>query len=169
MGTNMQNKDLENAWADIEIRLARDSDAQEISDVLAKSFEEYKSSYTSAAFEVSAPDREAILDRMREGPVWVAVQDGEILGTISAVPMGSMLCLRGLGVPPEARGKALGKLLLMNAARYAFTNGFRRMTLRTAPFLTRANREYEHFGFQRADDGAEELHGTPHYKMVKQL
>jgi GNAT superfamily N-acetyltransferase len=165
----MRDNTIENAWAGIEIRRATAADAPAIETILSASFEEYKSRYTSAAFEATIPGRTTILERLKEGPIWVAVDGGDVIGTISAFPRGNVLCLRGLAVPPAERGKALGKLLLVHVARYAFRNGFRRMTLTTTPFLTRANREYEHFGFERSAEGPQDLHGTPVYTMTKQL
>ena len=165
----MRDSHMENAWAGVEIRQATPADASAIEASLSESFEEYKPRYPNAAFEATTPGRETILQRMEEGPIWVAVNGGEVIGTISAFPKGSVLCLRGLAVPPAARGKALGKLLLVHVARYAFNNGYRRMTLTTTPFLTRANREYEHFGFERSKEGPQDIHGTPVYTMTKQL
>lgn len=165
----MQDSNTENAWADIDIRLATAADAPKIEAVLAQSFEEYRTQFTSAAFEVTAPPAETILKRMKEGPVWVAVQRGDVVGTISAVPKGRSLLLRDMAVPPAERGKAIGRLLLVYVARYAFRNRFRRMSLSTTPFFTRAIREYEQFGFQRSHEGPHEVHGTPVYTMTKTL
>jgi len=163
----MQSQKPNNAWADIEVRLATAADARTIHTVLTKSFEEYKARYTDAAFEAAVPPLERILERMKEGPVWVAEQRGEVVGTISAVPKGKTLLLRGLAVPPAERGRAIGKLLLVCVARHAFRNGYRRMTLSTTPFLTRAIRECEQFGFQRSQEGPHDLHGTPVYTLTK--
>lgn len=151
----------------MEVRLAEAADAPAIERILSQSFEEYKPRYTSAAFKAATPSVPAILQRMKEGPTWVAVQGGEVVGTISAVPRGKTLVLRGMAVPPAERGKALGKLLLVRVARYAFGNGYRRMAVSASPFLTRALREYEQFGFRRSPDGPAEFHGTPVYHMTK--
>ena len=165
----VHDPNYEDAWADIEIRAATLAEAPDIERVLSLSLAEYKSSYTNAAFELTAPSREKILKRMDEGPVWIAVHNGEVVGTISAIPKGNEIRIRGLAVPPAERGRAIGRLLLVHVARYAFKNGFRRMALSTTPFLTRANREYEQFGFQRSSEGPRSVHGTPTYKMTKTL
>jgi len=165
----VHDPNYEDAWASIEIRAATAAEALDIEHVLSLSFAEYKSSYTNAAFEVTSPSREKILKRMDEGTVWVAVHNGEVVGTISAIPKGREIRLRGLAVPPAERGRALGRLLLIHAARYALKNGFRRMSLSTTPFLTRANREYEQFGFQRSPEGPQSVLGTPTYTMTKTL
>jgi GNAT superfamily N-acetyltransferase len=165
----MQGPETQSEWGDIEVRLAKADDAPAIETVLSQSFEEYKERYTSAAFKAATPPQEIILKRMEEGPTWVAEQRGEIVGTISAIPHGRTLVLRAMAVPPEERGRALGKLLLVSVARYAFRNRYRRMTISASPFLTRALREYEQFGFQRSKEGPSEFHGTPVYNMTKTL
>lgn len=163
----MQGPGTKSEWADIEVRLATVDDAPDIETVLSQSFEEYKSRYTSAAFKAATPPQEIILKRMEEGTTWVAEQGGEIVGTISARPKGRTLLLRAMAVPPAERGRAIGKLLLVHVARYALHSGFRRMTVSASPFLTRALREYEQFGFRRSQEGSSEFHGTPVYNMTK--
>jgi putative acetyltransferase len=163
----MQTQTVEDAWACIEVRTATEADAAAVERVLQESFAEYKSSFTRAAYKASTPTKEEILKRLKEGPIWIAITDGEVIGTISAFPTGTVLCLRDLAVVPARRGKSLGKLLLVKAAKFAFRNGYRRMSLITTPFLTRAIREYEHFGFQRSQEGPSEFHGTPAYTMTK--
>jgi GNAT superfamily N-acetyltransferase len=163
----MQGPVTQTEWTDVEVRIATADDAPAIEVVLSQSFEEYKSRYTNAAFQAATPSKAIVLERMEEGPTWVAEQKGEIVGTISAVPRGRTLVLRGMAVPPAERGRALGKLLLVSVARYAFHNGYRRMTVSASPFLTRALREYEQFGFRRSREGPNEFHGTPVYNMTK--
>jgi L-amino acid N-acyltransferase YncA len=163
----MQGPVRQSEWTDVDVRLAKAEDAPAIEAVLSQSFEEYKSSYTDAAFEAATPSQKIILERMEEGPTWVAEQKGKIVGTISAIPRGRTLVLRAMAVSPAEQGRALGRLLLVRVARYAFKNGFRRMTVSASPFLTRALREYEHFGFQRSDEGPKEFHGTPVYNLTK--
>jgi GNAT superfamily N-acetyltransferase len=163
----MQGPETNSEWADIEVRLATAEDAPSIESVLSQSFEEYRSRYTNAAFKAATPPQEVILKRMEEGPTWVAVQGGEIVGTISAQPQGRSLLLRGMAVPPAERGRAIGKLLLVHVARFAFRNGYRRMTVSASPFLTRALREYEQFGFQRSQEEPGEFYGTPVYELTK--
>ena len=106
---------------------------------------------------------------MAEGPIWVAVQEEVVLGTVSVVPLGDELYIRGMAVSPEARGLGLGELLLKTVEGFAFAHGHKRLTLSTTPFLLRAIRLYRRFGFQRTADGPHELFGTPLFTMVKDL
>ena len=97
---------------EIRIRRARVSDAASISSVMYESFVEYKSLYTDEAFHETCPPRKQVLERMKEGPLWVASLDNRIVGTVSVVGSVEGLRVRGMAILPEARGRGIGWLLL---------------------------------------------------------
>jgi putative acetyltransferase len=152
---------------DITIRLAQDIDAEAVSSLLHESFAEYQRLYNSDSFAATAIPSDQIVSRIAEGPVWVAVSDERIIGTVSVIPKGASLYLRGMAVLPIARGQRIGELLLTRVEQFAVTGMFRRMLLSTTPFLDRAIRLYEHFGFQRIDEAPYDLFGTPLFSMEK--
>ena len=133
------------------------------------SFVEYLPSYTNEAFAATTPDTDQLAKRMAEGPMWVAMLDYDSVGTVSVLPLGDELYIRGMAVVPQVRGMGLGKLLLKTVEAYALAQGYRRLTLSTTPFLLRAIKLYERFGFQRIADGPHDLYGTPLFTMAKQL
>src|SRR5882762_1816433 len=98
--------------SDITIRLAQDIDAADISSLLYESFTEYESRYNPESFAATAIPSEQVSNRIAEGPVWVAVSRERIMGTVSAIPKGDSLYIRGMGVLPEARGERIGERLL---------------------------------------------------------
>ena len=155
--------------AKMQIRRAVRGDASAIAFLLYRSFVEYEASYTVAAFAatVSAPGE--IRKRLGEGPIWVALRDGKIVGTVSAVPRGDALYIRGMAVDPQARGGGAGRALLNRAERFAVQGGFKSLFLSTTPFLLGAIRLYEGCGFCRNDDGPHDLSGTPLFTMKKIL
>ena len=153
----------------IQIRLALRSNAPSIATVLHESFLEYKPLYTDGGFAATTPTIEQILDRMAEGPVWVALHRDAIVGTVSVVPKGEELYIRGMAILPASRGRRIGELLLLHIENFASANGHKRLFLSTTPFLARAFRLYERFGFQRCDEGPHDLFGTPLFTMVKIL
>jgi len=152
-----------------QVRMALADDAFSIASLLARSFTEYESSYTPEAFAatISTPDR--IRDRIDEGPVWVALRNGAVIGTLSAVARGEAFYLRGMAVDPTARGDGIGRELLELAEEYAIRNGFERLSLSTTPFLESAIRLYERYGFIRGGEKTDDLFGTPLFTMVKNL
>lgn len=140
-----------------------------IAALLFEAFAEYKSLYTPDGFAATAITAEEIAVRISEGPVWVAVSGERILGTASVASKGDSLYVRGMAVLPSARGQRIGELLLTHIEQFAAAENFQRLILSTTPFLDRAIRLYEHFGFQRTDEGPHELFGTPLFSMKKIL
>jgi GNAT superfamily N-acetyltransferase len=153
----------------IRVRLATPDDAPSIAALLYDSFKEYEPLYTPEGFKATTPSADVIRPRIHEGPIWVAIQDGTIVGTLSAVPKGEALYVRSMSVLPAARGHRIGELLLRHVEDFALAQGYKRMFLSTTPFLDRAIRLYEKWGFQRTDDAPHDLFGTPLFTMVKTL
>ena len=90
-----------------------------------------------------------------------------MVGTASAVLKGDSLYIRGMAVLPLARGRRVGELLLDRIESYGIENNCRRLFLSTTPFLDRAIRLYELFGFVRTNEGPHSLFGTPLFTMEK--
>jgi ribosomal protein S18 acetylase RimI-like enzyme len=95
--------------------------------------------------------------------------DQIIVGTVGAVPVDEDLYIRGMAIVPAARGRKIGEMLLRQVESFAFAHGYKRLLLSTTPFLTRAIRLYEHFGFRRSSDEPSDLFGTPLFTMIKPL
>jgi GNAT superfamily N-acetyltransferase len=155
--------------ASVHIRMAVPDDAARVASVLSDSFVEYEPLYTREAFAATTPASDQIQSRMKEGPVWIALHDEVVVGTVSAVPRGEALYIRGMAVLPSARGQQIGELLLREIEDFASRRGYKRLFLSTTPFLTRAIRLYERSGFRRSTEGPHDLKGTPLFTMVKSL
>jgi len=144
-------------------------DAPSIASLLHDAFAEYEPLYTPEAFAATTPTSDQIEGRFTGGPVWVALYDDSIVGTVSAVPKGEGLYVRSMAVLPAARGHRIGELLLTHVEDFASAQGYKRMFLSTTPFLDRAIRLYEKWGFRRTDEAPHDLFGTPLFTMVKTL
>ena len=153
----------------IQIRLAIADEAESIAWVLHKAFIEYESLYTPAAFALTTLAPAEIEQRWNEGPVWSALKNGRLLGTVAAAAKGDVLYIRSMAVMPSARGQGIGKILLAEVESFARAGGFQRMLLSTTPFLDDAIRLYARFGFERTPDGPHDLAGTPLFTMEKEL
>jgi len=149
--------------------MAVPADASSIASVLHESFTEYKSLYTQEGFAATTPVSARIQDRIEEGPIWVVLDNDAIVGTVSVVPKGESLYVRGMAIVPAARGRRIGELLLMQVEGYASERGFKRLLLSTTPFLERAIQLYERYGFKRSSEGPDELFGTPLFTLEKIL
>ncbi|HEY3027153.1 MAG TPA: GNAT family N-acetyltransferase [Pyrinomonadaceae bacterium] len=161
------NLGVQSSETEFETRMAGLGDAAAISSLLHESFLGYKSRYTSEGFAATTPTAEQVLARMSEGPIWVALLNGAIVGTVSVVLKQESLYIRGMAVLSTARGNGLGELLLTQIENYANEKGCTRLFLSTTPFLDRAIRLYERSGFRRIDEGPHDLFGTPLFTMEK--
>jgi len=151
----------------MQLRLATPADAEAIASVLSKAFVQYEPLYTAEGFAATVPRPEQIERRINEGPVWVAVDDGSVVGTVSVVLKGEGLYVRGMAVDPVARGKSIGRKLLDCAEAFAAQNNCKYLFLSTTPFLERAIKLYEDYGFHRTPEGPDNLFGTPLFTMTK--
>jgi GNAT superfamily N-acetyltransferase len=155
------------ASPEIQIRLAEPHDASAIAKVLYESFVEYQALYTREGFVATTPNADQILDRLREGPVWLALRDRRALGTGAAIMKGHSLYMRGMAVLPCSRGLGIGARLLEQVERWASSRDCGLLFLSTTPFLSAAIRLYEGCGFRRSNEGPRDLFGTPLFTMVK--
>ena len=153
----------------VEIRRSGLADCAAIADLLYQAFVEFRPLYTDGGFAATALDAQQIGIRMREGPVWVALRDLVMIGTVSAVTKGDSLYIRGMAVLPDARGSGAGSKLLEEAEGWAGEQGSTRLFLSTTPFLASAIRLYERAGFRRTDDETHDLFGTPLFAMEKMI
>ncbi len=155
--------------AAMRVRTAVAEDALAIAGILHDIFAEFRPLYTYRGFAATAIGVEEVLARMTEGPVWVALWEDSICGTVAAVARGRALYVRGMGVLPTARGKGAGEALLQQVETFAIDHGLETLLLTTTPFLISAIRLYERFGFCRTPDGPGDLFGTPLFMMEKRL
>jgi GNAT superfamily N-acetyltransferase len=135
--------------------------------VLYESFVEFRALYTDGGFGATALSAEQVFVRMREGPVWVGLRDGAVLGTVAAVARDTSAYIRGMAVLPRARGLGVGSALLRAVQGWACEKGCGRLFLSTTPFLDSAIRLYERFGFRRVVEEPQDLLGTPLFTMEK--
>lgn len=149
------------------IRTANIDDASAIASVLQLAFAEYESAYTAEALAATTPTAAQIRARFVEGPVWVALFDETIIGTVAAVSRQSRLYVRSMAILPNMRGRGIGYALLKTVDQFAHDNNHAELFLSTTPFLRDAILLYERFGFRRTGDAPHELFGTPLFTMVK--
>lgn len=151
------------------IRRANIDEAPAVASILHQAFSDYEHLYTPAAFAATTPTSNQIQKRWREGPIWVAVQNGDLVGTVAAAPKRKGLYIRSMAVLPRARGQGIAEQLLGVIESYAVADQHRCLFLSTTPFLTSAIHLYERFGFRQNDEGPHDLLGTPLFTMIKRL
>ena len=99
--------------------------------------------------------------RDREAEVWVAEEDGVVLGSVTICPEGSAWAQRAeagegefrmLAVDPAARGRGVGRALLDLTVERFRGDGARAVLLGSLAAMTDAHRLYERAGFERAPE-----------------
>lgn len=162
-------KNQSDSAIDVLIRNAVVDESSAIASILRQAFIEYKPLYTPDGFAATTPTSDQIRERWGEGPVWVAIQNGSIVGTVAAVPKNSGLYVRSMAVLPSARGYGIAGQLLKEIESYAINHHHGCLFLSTTPFLNEAIRLYQRFGFKHSDEDIHDLFGTPLFTMVKPL
>jgi len=151
----------------LQIRRANLNDVSGVSDLLEAAFIEYRQLYTPEGYAATAITSDEVAARISEGPMWVALLDDKIVGTVAAITKDDSLYIRGMGIQPAARGKRIGEKLMKHVEAFAVEQGHSQLTLSTTPFLDRAIRLYEKLGYERVGDEPLDLFGTPLFSMSK--
>jgi GNAT superfamily N-acetyltransferase len=87
--------------------------------------------------------------------VWVAVLDGDVVGSIALRDLGAdELELKRMYLRASQRGHGLGKRLLTTALDWARASGTTVIRLDTSERMEAAQRLYEAYGFQRVSGDA---------------
>lgn len=153
----------------LEIRRAGREDAEAISEVLYESFREFEPLYTEHGFAATVLGAEQVVVRIQQGPVWVALCERSVIGTVAAYVEHESVYIRGMAVLPSARRLGAGSKLLQEPENWGASERCSRILLKTAPFLDSAIRLYERCGFRRTRGGLHDLFGTPLFAMEKAL
>jgi len=87
--------------------------------------------------------------------LWVAEQDGEVVGSVALRDLGDdALELKRMYLRPAQRGRGLGKRLLTTAVDWARAHGARVVRLDTSERMQAAQALYEKYGFRRVPGDA---------------
>jgi GNAT superfamily N-acetyltransferase len=131
----------------LEIRLAVPGDEHVIAALILDAFLPFKDEYTPEAFEYTAATADRIRDRFAEGPMWIADDGGEAVGTVSGLPEGERYYIRSMAVSTSAQGRGIGQKLLQTLEQDARERGYRKLYLYTTFVLPAAKKLYEKNGF----------------------
>jgi len=98
------------------------------------------------------------------GGIWLARDDGgDVLGCLALRPFGSGVAeLKRLWVTPAARGRNVGRALVLAVMEGARKRGYARVVLDTAPQLQSSHALYRSLGYEEIAP----YHGTPMEGML---
>jgi ribosomal protein S18 acetylase RimI-like enzyme len=141
----------------LEVRTARADELDAAGDLVA---DVYVAEGWSTQEAYTAELRDA-RTRAAHADLLVAVEDGQVLGTVTVVLEGGPYAenyspgdavIRMLATAPEARGKGVGSALMDEAVRRARAAGKSAVRLATQPGMATAQRLYERMGFVRTTE-----------------
>ncbi len=137
----------------IEVRLAEPAEYAAVGDLTAQGY------LADGALPPEDPYYDLLRNaagRAAEAELWVAVEDGVLLGTVTSCPPGSPYRelataaegeFRALAVAPEARGRGIGRLLVERCLERAAAAGSTGVVISTAEWMHAAHRLYVRLGF----------------------
>ena len=152
---------------DLVIRRASLHDAADVHRILISAFAPFEEEYTRLAYAATVLSPAEIVERMAEGPIWVAASSNSTIGTASAVVSKKELYLRSVAVLPEFAGNGVARRMLKHVENFAARKECERIRLSTTRFLFAAHRLYCRCGYRQVDDESEDLFGTPLVGMEK--
>jgi N-acetylglutamate synthase-like GNAT family acetyltransferase len=158
-------------FKDFIIRKALSKDAKGIHEVLLAAFEEYRSHYTPEGFKDTVMSEEAVLMRMKEMTIFVAIDKEErIIGTIGWQKINNQEGhIRGMAVHPKWQGKnSPADNLLQTVENDALKNDCLFLTLDTTAVLKRAGSFYKNHGFKLTGKTGD-FFGSKIYQYLKYL
>lgn len=150
------------------IRAAQPSDAEEIAACLSVAFASYREQYTREAYADTVLSPDGVLRRLEEMLLFVAVSDGQVVGTIGCKARGKEGHLRGMAVLQEWQGTGVASALLHAAEEELRKRGSSFITLDTTEPLVRAVRFYQRHGYA-ASGRVTSFFGMPLYEYRKGL
>lgn len=151
-----------------EIRRAQVTDAGAIAGCLGAGFAQHRDQYTPGAYADTVLNSDGVLRRLQEMCLFVAVSDGEIVGTIGCMVNGLEGHLRGMAVLPGWQGTGVALALLRTAEAELQKNGCSCITLDTTAPLMRAVRFYVKNEYS-ASGRVADFFGMPLYEYRKLL
>jgi GNAT superfamily N-acetyltransferase len=153
----------------IEIREARPDEYEEAGRITADAYREFATPGRRAGWDDYLVRIADIADRAQRTTIIVAVEDGEVLGTVTLELEGRTdegredgdeaeplepghAHVRMLGVAPGARGRGVGRMLMDACIEWARRAGKTVLTLKTTERMKVAQSMYESMGFARTPD-----------------
>lgn len=151
------------------VRPAAAADTAGILACLRAAFDPYHHEYTDAAFADTVLTPDTLRDRLTEMSVFVADDDGTIVGTVAASALDRAEGhLRGMAVLPGRQDRGVGSRLLQRALDDLAVRGCRRVTLDSTAPLVGAARFYERHGFSRTG-GVRDFFGMPLHEYARAI
>ncbi len=153
---------MPHALVTLSFRAAHSHEHVLVAEVILNSYAEYAPMLPSQAWELYSQNILDVRSRMAESELLVAVENGEIVGSATFYPARIKRArsvwptewtgVRLIAVPPERRGRGIGKALVEECIRRSRELNARALALHTTPYMKLARGMYERMGFVRVPE-----------------
>jgi len=159
---------------ELKIRQIEDNDNLALAIMIRKVFEEHDAPKTGTVYSDPTTDNLYALFQTSGSMLWVAELDGEIVGCCGIYPSEGLdkNCaeLVKYYLAKEARGKGIGKELMLKSEESAREFGYTKLYIESLPHFARAVSIYAKHGFEKLDQPlGTSIHTTCNIWMLKQL
>ncbi|MHA2384981.1 MAG: GNAT family N-acetyltransferase [Candidatus Thorarchaeota archaeon] len=145
----MSPQESTNSQKSYSIREAVVSDAEQISALYKRVWDEYEHQFPKALLESRQPTADVMLQWMMKETYFVGELNGSIIGVVGCRLMHGTCQLTHMAVDRLHRGKGIGTGLTKRAIEFAKDSNSFKIWLDTAPFMKEAITLYEKFGFAK--------------------
>lgn len=137
------------------IRQVEEKDNTELAGIIRDAFIQFRAPTHNTVFEDPTTDRLNELFKTQDAVLWVAEQDGALLGCCGIYPTEGLpeACaeLVKFYLSAVARGKGIGKKLFTRCLESARELGYRQVYLESLPEFSTAVGMYQQLGFRHLD------------------
>jgi len=158
----------------MEIRQIKRTDNKAVATLIKSVFEEYNAPKEGTVYSDAATNSLYECFRIEKAELWVAEDEGKILGCCGVYPTEGLPegCaeLVKFYISKEARGKGLGKKLMEASLASALQFGYRELYLESLPEFSNAVSWYKKLGFKSLDERlGNSGHSSCNIWMLKKL
>ncbi|MBC9797258.1 GNAT family N-acetyltransferase [Sinomicrobium weinanense] len=158
----------------MEIRKVKKSDNQLLADIIKNVFEEHHAPREGTVYSDPTTDNLYGLFKKEKSVLWVAEENGKILGCCGIYPTeglpGNCAELVKFYLTSGARGKGTGSKLMERNIQSAIGFGYSQLYLESLPQFSNAVKWYEKLGFQKLETPlGNSGHITCNIWMIKKL
>jgi putative acetyltransferase len=151
---DLYRKSMNSNWIEthLEIRKIKVSDEQALAGIIRSALEEFDANKPGTVYFDESTDHLSTLFQTPNSVYYVALDHGQLLGGVGlyptqGLPAGTIELVK-MYLSPAARGKGLGKHLILKMIEEAKQMGFRTIYLETMHELSAAVSAYKRLGFE---------------------
>lgn len=130
-----------------DIRLANSNETSAVRDLVRASY----AKYIERIGKEPAPMLDDYSSLIADGDVWIAMENGEVLGVLVMQPAEDHLFVGNVAVRPDQQGRGLGRTLMAFAEEEAKRNGLQEIRLYTNERMFENLTIYEKLGFEETE------------------